>query len=89
MQDLQIKLYSTPTCGACRTLKTQLPKSQYVKNIQEINLLADEEEFKYARDHNVASVPTIRVTYGDREFFITGLRPIDMIDGLITEFINY
>jgi len=89
MKNLEIKLYSTPTCGACRSLKAQLPKSLYAQNIEEINLLADEKEFKYARDHNVASVPTLRVTSGDREFFITGLRPIEMIDGLITEFLNY
>lgn len=89
MENLHIKLYSTPSCGACRTLKTQLPDSKYYKQIEEVNLLADEKEFEYARDHKVMSVPTLRVTYNEREFFITGLRPIDIIDGLITEFINY
>lgn len=89
MSNLHIKLYSTPSCGACRTLKTQLPNSKFFDNIQEVNLLTDEKEFEYARDHKIMSVPTLRVTYEDREFFITGLRPIEMIDGLITEFINY
>lgn len=89
MLDLQIKLYSTPTCNGCRALKRELPKSEYQEYFKEINLLANEEEFKDATANGVLSVPTIGVFFKGQKFFLTGLRPIETIDEFITECIRY
>lgn len=89
LNDLHIKLYSTPVCHACKALKNELPKSNYKEYVEEINLLADDVEFKFAQSKRILSVPTLYATYQGRECIITGLRPISVIDDLITEFIRY
>ena len=89
MQDLTVKIYTTPTCSACKTLKEELKKSNYYEDMKEVNLLGDEKEFNFARDNGVLSVPTIAVFTKNQKFFLAGLRPISVIDEFITECIRY
>lgn len=87
MKSVKITVYTTPTCGGCQMLKKQIPSSEFNEHfdVQEIN----DTNRDFLKENNINSVPAIVMEVGTRSQIIVGYRPIQMIDGLIKEMINY
>lgn len=87
MKSVRITVYTTPTCGGCQMLKQQIPSSEFSGyfDIQEIN----DENREFLKKNNISSVPAIHMEVATRSQIIVGYRPIQIIDGLIKEMINY
>ena len=47
---VQIKLYTTPGCRACASLKLEMQKSKYNEFLEIIDLTQNEEEMNFIRE---------------------------------------
>lgn len=84
---MQIKLYTTPGCRACASLKLEMQKSKYNEFLEIIDLTQNEEEMNFIREKGIMSVPTIGIFIHEKNMFdyITGARPVEYVDRYIEE----
>lgn len=87
---MQIKLYTTPGCRACASLKLEMQKSKYNEFLEIIDLTQNEKEMSFVREKGIMSVPTIGIFIPEKNIFesITGARPVEYVDKYIEEAIK-
>ena len=82
MNEVKVHVYTSPTCGACKMVKAQIPGSKYENLFEEKTVYGSEgkENLDFIKSMGFNSIPVIRIFNETQEEFHVGFMPITKIE---------
>lgn len=86
----KVIVYTSPTCGACKMVKLQIPGSKYESLFEERSIHGTEgkENLDYIKGKGFNSIPVIRIVNNEKEVFHVGFIPMAKLIQKIEDFME-
>lgn len=90
MNKTKVTVYTSPTCGACRMVKLQIPGSKYEELFEERSIHGAEgkENLDYIKEKGFSSIPVIKIFNDEKEVFHVGFIPMVNLIQKIEDFME-
>lgn len=85
MGNKKVIVYTSPTCGACNMVKSQIPGSKYESlfEIKTIYGAEGHENLEFIKSKGFSSIPVIQVVGETAEEFHVGFVPMNKLNEII------
>ena len=90
MNKTKVAVYTSPTCGACKMVKLQIPGSKHESLFEERSIYGIEgkENLDYIKEKGFNSIPVIKIFNDEKEVFHVGFIPMANLIQKIEDFME-